>query len=146
MGLRNIVIPTATIAVGDSEFSVRGISAFDIGRAFEDFGAQLSIAFAMAIRREEGQTFSSDLVRSRIKELVSECPDVVAAIVAMAADDYSREAMAVFKKLPLMEQIATLEAIYGLTFKNDGDLGKLVELVTQGMASAATALTNLSTR
>lgn len=141
MGLRNIVIHRETIAVDDVQsFEVRGISLFDIMRVIGDYGPQMSLAFGKITNREEGTRLEPATVKSRISDLAQEFPELLAATVALACDDYSPEAMKITKQLPMTVQIAAIETIFALTFRSEAEVGKLVESLVRAMAATTGAL------
>ena len=142
MGLRNIVINRRNVPVdANQSFDVRGISLIDIMRIMGDYGPQMSLAFGqLTAKRESGAPFDSATVRDRIKEMAQEFPDLLAAVVALAADEYDEEMVALVKKLPMLAQIEAVEAIFSLTFQSEGDVEKLITSLTKGMVTATGAL------
>lgn len=141
MGLRNIVIHRSTVAVDDDQsFEVRGITLFDIMQVLGDFGPQMSLAFGQITAREKGLSLGKGEVKDRLADLAREFPDLLAAIVALASDDYSKEAMTIVRQLPMAAQVAALEQIFSLTFRSEAEMGKLMESLIRAMASVTKAL------
>lgn len=141
MGLRNIVIHRQTVQVDEGQsFEVRGISLFDIMRVLGDYGPQMALAFGKITAREPGTRLDNAEVRERISALAKEFPDLLAAAIALASDDYSKDAMTIAKQLPMAAQIAAVEAIFALTFRSEAEVGKLVESLVRAMASTTEAL------
>jgi hypothetical protein len=141
MGLRNIVIHRETVVVDENQtFDVRGISLFDIMQVIGDFGPQMSIAFGKITARDPGDELDAGTVKERIKDLAKEFPDLLAAVIALASDDYSTEAIKIAKQLPMIAQVSAIETIFGLTFRSEAEVGKLVESLIRAMASATGAL------
>ena len=142
MGLRNIVIARRRIDLGDNQaFEVRGISLFDIMSVLNDYGPQMALMFGkvMAQKAEQGG-LDNAAVRKAISDVSGEFPDVLAAAIALASDDYTPETIEIAKQLPMMSQIAAVEAIYVLTFKSEGDVKKLIESLTEMMVAATGTL------
>lgn len=142
MGLRNIVISRERIDLGDGQsFEVRGISLFDIMSVVNDYGPQMALMFGkvMAMKASGGR-FDNAAVKKAIADVSGEFPDVLAAALALASDDYTAEAIAVAKQLPMMKQIEAVEKVFGLTFRSEGDLKKLVESLVEMMSATNGAL------
>lgn len=142
MGLRSIVIARRTVPVGaDQSFDVRGLSVIDIMQIVGDYGPQMSLTFASLVeKKNDGEPLTSSLIRSRIKDIAREFPDLLAALIALASDDYDSDMVAKVKQLPMMAQIDAMEAIFGLTFQSEGDVEKLITSLTKGMVAATGAL------
>lgn len=142
MGLRNIVVPRTTVEVSEGQtIAVRGISLFDIMSVLGEYGPQMSLMFSKITEgREPGQRFDNATVAKHIRELAREFPDVMAAAIALACDDYSPEGMAVAKTLPLTAQLETLDAIFRQTFRSEGDVGKLLGLLIRAATSMKEAV------
>lgn len=142
MGLRNIVIARHRIDLGDGQsFEVRGISLFDIMSVLNDYGPQMALMFGkiMAQKAENGG-LDNATVRKVIADVSGEFPDVLAAAIALASDDYTPATVEIAKQLPMMHQIAAIEAIFSLTFKSEGDIKKLIESLTEMMVAATGTL------
>ena len=142
MGLRNIVIARRRIDLGDNQaFEVRGISLFDIMSVLNEYGPQMALMFGkvMAQKAEKGG-LDNAAVRKAISDVSGEFPDVLAAVIALASDDYTPETIEIAKQLPMMSQIAAVEAIFALTFKSEGDVKKLIESLTEMMVAATGTL------
>lgn len=143
MGLRNIVIHREVIEVDETQtFKVRGITLFDLMQAVGDFGPQMALAFGKVTARDDSNPLTSADVKSRIRDLAKEFPDVLAAAIAMASDDYSVEAMKIVKELPMGVQLDAIERIARLSFRSEAEIKKLVESLVRAMAGATGALTN----
>lgn len=147
MGLRNIVIRRETIVLNDGQsFEVRGISLFDIMSVLNDYGPKMALVFGKVVeQRLQGEgLFDNAGVRKIITDLSGEFPDVLAAAIALASDDYTPESVKVAKQLTLLKQLEAVEKIVGLTFESEGDVKKLVESLTQ-MVVAATGTLGMAT-
>lgn len=136
MGLRDIVIRTKTIEVGDTTFEVRGLSMSDVMIAALDYGPQLSIVFA---KLKSGDVDTSD-IRQTILELSREFPDILSAIICMAADDYDPEMVAKMRKVPMNVTVEAAEAIFELTFASEAEVKKLLESLTRILAAGSGTL------
>lgn len=141
MGLRNIIIHREKVEVDENQsFMVRGITLFDIMQAVGDFGPQMALAFGKVTAREDGNPLTSAEVKGRIRDLAKEFPDVLAAAIAMASDDYSATAMTVVKQLPMSVQLDAIEKVARLSFRSEGEVGKLMESLVRAVAGATGAL------
>ena len=142
MGLRNIVIARQRVDLGDGQaFEVRGISLFDIMSVLNDYGPQMALMFGKVMaQKAEQRGLDNATVRKVISDISGEFPDVLAAAIALASDDYTPETVSIAKQLPMMKQIEAIEAIFVLTFKSEGDVVKLIESLTKMMTAATGAL------
>ena len=142
MGLRNIVIARQRIDLGDGQaFEVRGISLFDIMSVLNDYGPQMALLFGKVMaQKAEKNGLDNASVRKAIADVSGEFPDVLAAAIALASDDYTPETVQIAKQLPMMHQISAIEAIFALTFKSEGDVKKLIESLTEMMVAATGTL------
>jgi hypothetical protein len=138
MGLKNITIPERTIKVGeDGEISVRGISLSDLMTIVNVYGPQASMAFAKV---QSAKSLDVKDVRALIGSMATEFPDMVAAAMALAADSYNSETVALLRRIPFHKQIEVIEAIFGLTFSQDGEIKKLLGSLNAMLAEVSGAL------
>jgi hypothetical protein len=143
MGLKNITIPERTISVGkDGEISVRGISLSDLMTIVNVYGPQASMAFAKV---QKMKSLDVADVRTLIGTMATEFPDMVAAAMALAADSYDQETVDLLKRIPFHKQIEVIEAIFGLTFSQEGEIKKLMGTLTGMMAEVSGALMEIQT-
>lgn len=142
MGLRNIVIARTRITIDEKQgFEVRGISLFDIMSVLNDYGPQMALMFGKVMaQKAERNGLDNAAVRKAIADVSGEFPDVLAAAIALASDDYTPETVQIAKQLPLMNQIEAIEAIFALTFRSEGDVKKLIESLTEMMVAATGTL------
>lgn len=125
MGLRDLPIPRTKIEVGGGSFEVRGIALGDILLALKDFGPQMALLYARITADPEH--FREADIQTIIFGLVQEFPELVAAIIALASDDFDPKTIAQARRLPLPKQVEAVEAIFGLTFTSEAEVGKLLE-------------------
>lgn len=145
MGLRNLVIRREVVSLPDGQsFEVRGLSLFDIMSVLTTYGPQMSIVFGKLTAAKRQGPISGGMVKETIASLSQEFPDLLAAAIALAADDYSPEGLKIVKQLPLPTQIAAVETIFSLTFQSEGDVGKLAESLSRMLVAISGALTNLT--
>lgn len=137
MPLKNISIPYRAVKVGDGEISVRGISLSDLMTIVNVYGPQASMAFS---RIQRGDSLESSDVRVLIGTLAQEFPDMFAAAIALAADEYDAETIDMLKKVPFHKQIEVIEAIFSLTFTSEGEIKKLLESLSEMLAEVSGAL------
>lgn len=139
MGLRDIVIRTKTITAGEATFEVRGLSMSDVMIAALDYGPQLSMVFS---KLKSGEVEAVD-IRSTVLELSKEFPDVMAAIICMAADDYDPVMVAKLRRVPITVTVEACEAIFELTFTSEAEVKKLLESLTRIIATGSGTLATL---
>lgn len=137
MGLRDIVILTKTIPAGDTTFEVRGLSAHDLIIAASDFGPQLTIVFT---KLKSGEIVADDL-KSAVMSVSKEFPELLAALICLAADDYDPVMVNKMKKVPIGVTTEAVEAIFGLTFRGEAEVKKLMESLARMIAAGSEALT-----
>lgn len=142
MGLKNITIPEKVVKIGEGEVSVRGISLSDLMVIVNNYGAQASMAFAKV---QQGGSFEEKDVRALIATLASEFPDMISATIALAADSYDEETVKTLKRIPFARQVELIEAVFELTFPNEGEIKKLMESLTMVMTEVSGALTTVRT-
>lgn len=146
MGLRDLELPTAEITVSDTgSFRVRGLSLADMSSLVNKHGKIIGVLFNK-IRDEmvqRSEVTAAD-VQYYAKMLFDEAPDVVANAIALAADEPDMGEKV--KGLRFTVQLIALEQVILLTFANEAELKKLVEIVTQWLGkinSEAEKLRNL---
>lgn len=137
MGLRDIGIPRAEIEVGKSTFSVRGITLADITQAAVDYGPQMAILFG---RLQNKENLASESVSRLVMRLGSEFPGLLAATIALAADDYSKETVKIAAAIPLPKQAEAIEEIFKLTFTSEAEVKKLIESIARMIVGVSGAL------
>ena len=137
MGLRNITIPERTIPVHEGEITVRGIALTDLMVLVDTYGPQLALAFQKV---QTGGSLSAKDTRLLLTSLAGEFPDMIAAGIALAADSYDKETMALVKRFPFQVQIEIIEAIFALTFTSEAEVKKLLGSLTRMMAEVSGAL------
>lgn len=138
MPIKNVTIPERTVKVGkDGEIIVRGISLSDLMTIVNVYGPQASIVFGKIQKLESVQVTDVKLL---IATVAKEFPDMVAAAIALAADSYDDETVELLKRIPFHNQIEVIEAIFGLTFTQDGEIKKLLATVTAMLAEVSGAL------
>jgi L-fucose mutarotase/ribose pyranase (RbsD/FucU family) len=138
--LRTLTIPRTEIDTGFGVFSVRGISVDDITLAAIEHGPQIALLFARL--QSEDAEMAQD-IRSIILTLGREFPDLIAAIISLAADDYSPESVRIARELPFPKQAEAVEAIFRNTFTSEADVKKLVESLARMIVGVSGALTEV---
>ncbi|WOE76322.1 phage pre-tape measure protein [Alterisphingorhabdus coralli] len=124
--LRDIVVKTETVTVGDAEFSVGPLTAADILGIYGVHRDAISVVFE---RNQDGLE-ESDL----FLDVIATFPEIVAEVIARASGDLSEEAISVARRLDVGVQLMALEKIGNLTVESAGGLGNLVALVQRLMA------------
>lgn len=137
MGLRDIGIPRTEIEIGKSSFLVRGITLADITQAAVDYGPQMAILFG---RLQNGENLAAESIKRMVLSLGSEFPGLLAAVIALASDDYSKETVKIAAALPLPKQAEAIEEIFKLTFTSEAEVKKLIESLARMIVGVSGAL------
>jgi hypothetical protein len=137
MGLRDIKLPTTTIETPGGAFAVRGLSFADLVTVANVHGAQAALVFA---KLTGGEMIAEQDVRTILSNLAPQVPDLVAAVIALASDDYAPETVDLAKRLSFNHQVAALEAIFHNTFESEADLKKFMESIIRMFTGAASAV------
>lgn len=140
MALKNITIPEQSIKVGDGEITVRGISLSDLMTIVNVYGPEAAMAFG---KIQKTDSLDVKDIRKLVGSLTTEFPDMVAAAIALAADSYTPENMEMLKRIPFHKQIEVIEAMFSLTFTQEGEIKKLIVSLTGMMAEVSGALTEV---
>lgn len=138
MGLRDFKIARTDIPAGGTTLSVRGVSFDDVMHLADTYGPTMAVMFG---RIQSGSSLANADVRTIIGNLAKEAPDMVAAAIALATDEYDDETVAIAKQLPFPVQLEALEAIFQRTFASEAEVKKLIESVTRMIAGVSGALT-----
>jgi len=143
--LKSIVIKREEVKLSDGQsFSVRAVSTNDLMVLVAEHGSTLGLIFGkLTDGSQRPGSLSSDSVRMLIFELAREFPTIAAEIIALAADDYDAEGIAMARDLPITTQADAIEAIFHLTFYAEGDVKKFMESLSRMMVGVSGALTNV---
>lgn len=135
MALGDLVFPTTTINVGDSSFTVRGLTFADVTRMIDAHRQDLEtlVNRGMALSTGSQTSFEQWL------PLIQTMPDLAAKIIACASDE--PEAVEAARRLPLPVQLDALIAIGNLTFAQPGGLGKFIADLLSLVRSGTQAMT-----
>lgn len=125
MALSDIVIPTQTIEYRGVKFVVHGVTANDVMRMM--FDAEKDVGRALdAFEKAQGAD-SADASRM-IALLLREVPELVARLIASAADEPT--AWPTVLRLPVSVQAEALSAVWNLTFEEPDSVKKFVASLT----------------
>jgi hypothetical protein len=130
MKLSDLVIPTKEIKLGGQSVEFRGLSFLDLEwlltHGLDDDIDALFALFQSGVDADGNPLSEEDL----FGVVVSKFPQLVAAVLSMAADDDDDEPdVAAAKRLPLGFQIEALEAVVTLTTEAAGGTKKLLDKV-----------------
>lgn len=139
MGLRNITIQRTTVTYNGEPIAVRGLSASDIMTAARDYAPQMALAFNEVV--SNGQIGD---MKSAIMKVADEFPELVAAAIALASDEYDDESVKTAGQLPFPTQLELVEGIFNETFTSEAEVKKLIESLTRMMLAASGALTEIN--
>lgn len=114
MSLGDLKIPKLTVPVPGGEVAVRGLSLNDIMPIYREHEAVLSDLYNKVTG--EGSVLGASDMPTMISGLVVMAPDIAAAIIAVAADEADKVAVA--KSLPFPVQLVLLEKVGELTFES----------------------------
>ena len=140
MALRDLSLPTTQITVSGGSFAVRGLSFADITQIAQDHGAEAAMVFGEVTGQYESGTLSQDGLRGLISRTAPRFVDLTAAVISLAADDYSPEAIAMAKRLPVPAQVEAVEAIFLHTFTSESEVKKFAERIIRMMSGVSSTL------
>jgi len=144
--LKSIRITREAIELSDGQsFDVRAISTNDLMTMVSEHGPTLGLLFAKLTSgsREPG-SLTNDTVQQLIFDLAQEFPMLAAEVIALAADAYDEEGVAMARDLPVTTQVLAIEKVFHLTFASEGDVKKFMESLTRMLVGVSGALTNSS--
>lgn len=127
MALKNYVAKRETIPVGDEPVSIRGLRVSDISVLLEAHKAELFMVYELYNGAGDAPTEESRNSRVLV-EMTRVLPDLVAAIIALAADE--PDAVEQAKSLPFPTQIDALSKIAKMTFEEVGGLGNFFAVLS----------------
>lgn len=140
MALKDVVIERRVVALPGGDFTVRGATAFDVEVLMKHFGPELVDTIINVVAATKARPdWSRDYVRNLMIQAVRQIPDVIAALVAVCADE--PEQVQTVKRLPTATLIQALLDIFELTFVSETELKKLaagILRVTETMTGALT--------
>lgn len=137
MGLRDVRIQTTEIQTPGGNFAVRGISFSDLVVIANSHGPQAAIVFQKITGGEKLTVFD---VRAILANIAPQVPDLVAAVIALASDDYTPEAISTARRLNFQHQLAALEGIVSNTFQSEAELKKCMESITRMLVGATATI------
>ena len=136
MSLADLVIETATVKVGKTTITVRGLCFNDIAQILRPYSGKINEFIAtLANGKEAGD--DADIGIDPVK-ILSDMPEVAALVIALACDEPDQ-----VEKVARMNGISQLEAlieITRLTIVEAGGLGKLVGLITTVVSGIGPAI------
>lgn len=130
--LSSLRIPTQDVplaALDGEGITVRGLTFVDLTAIYRQHGAELSVIFSKFV--DQGRKLTDDVVKQAIRELVSAAPEAVATAIALASDEPGETENAI--RLPMLDQVNLLLAIFALTFRSEAEVKKLVETVVHAL-------------
>lgn len=134
MALSDIVIPTQTLEYRGTKFTVHGVTANDVMRMLFEAERDVSRALDALDKIKSGDEADA---KETIVALLRETPELVARIIASAADE--PDAWQTVLRLPVSVQAEALAAVWTLTFEEPDSVKKFVASLT-AMARAMTDL------
>lgn len=143
MKLSQLQIARTTVRLdATQDFEVRAVSAVDLALILGKYGPAMAMAWArVAQSRKGGKAITRDFVQSTLMSIIPEFPELFAAFIAVAADDFTDEAVENTKRLPITVQTEALIAIFSLTFATEADLKKFIGSLSLAGEAVAAALT-----
>lgn len=136
MSFLDLKFAEAEVETSGGKFAVRGLSLHDVSAIVSEHGTAARKVFDRAMA---GQISKEDTA-SIGKILFEEAPELVIALIAVAAGHNSPEGLAQAKKLNLSEQIAALEKIAELTFATEGSGKKVIAAAIRCLQAITAAL------
>lgn len=130
MGLRDYELPTETVQIdAKNSFTVRGISFEDITRLVNKHGPVLVLVYGKFTEMKGKHDLRPETLGMLVQSVIGQFPEAVADMIAVAAEEPDQTAK--ISRLPVGIQFDAIEKIIRLTFSGEGDLKKLVEIVTR---------------
>lgn len=136
--LKELRLPTETVSTPGGPLTVRGVALADVTALVSHHGPALAGLFKDVIKGKD-ITLSVEGVTALGMDALKTAPELVAELIALAADEGDLESIRIAAKLPIPVQVEAVEKIARLTFAMEGGLGKLVETViriAQGTSGA----------
>lgn len=143
MALRDLKLPSTNIETPGGSFEVRGLSYSDLMMLATTHGSQLGLLFGK-ITEGGGSPITEERVKSTISNLAPQFAEIVAAAIALAADDYSPEGIEIASRLSFNKQTEALEAIFLNTFQSEAELKKFMETIIRMITGARVTLDQVS--
>lgn len=139
MRLSGIPILTEVVPIREGiELEVRGINLADLV-ALLHVHAPAMLKVWEKVQHQEAE-FTVDIVKQIVRDMAIEFPDMMAAIIALSANEFNEAGMTVARQLSISNQAVILEAIARLSFQSDSSLEKLVLLVVRALQEATRAV------
>lgn len=142
--LSELKLPTREVATQAGTLTVRGLSTQDIILAASEYGPQMALLFSRV------EAIKDEMIRKDVTGLINslgrEVPGLMAAIIALACDDYSPATVKLAAKLPFPAQAELIEAIFHLTFHSEAEVKKLVESVARMILGVTGTLKGMQAR
>ena len=139
MPFHHVPIATETVEYNGGSIEVRGIAVADMMAAVRIHGPVMAMIFAKVQDRSD-LGLDQESFQRVMGDVMKEAPEVVAAIIALAADEYNDTGVDLAGKFPAPVQIECAMAIFRMTFESESMLEKLVESVIEMMAGISGAL------
>jgi hypothetical protein len=97
--------------------------------------APIAMILWRKLQEDDAELRSQD-VKNVFSEVAIQFPDLVAAVIALAADDNTVDGRTIAKQLPADVQAVALEAIFRLSFHSESTLEKLAQLAAKAIQGA----------
>lgn len=141
--LKSIKIARKPVELSDGQrFDVRAVSTNDLMILVAEHGPTLGLIFGkLTDAGQKPGSISTDTIQKLIFDLAREFPDIAAEVIALAADAYDPDGVAMARDLPLPAQVQAIELVFGMTFASEGEVKKFVESLTRMLVGVSGALT-----
>lgn len=150
MGLRDIKLPSETIQVTDDiNFVVRGLGAREIIKFVTEYKTAVQPLFDKLSEIKTDGTDSPDvsgLAKEVIDTVLRSAPDLIAEIIATAADEFDSAGVMAAANLPPTVMILAIERIFFLTFRTEAERKNAVETVIRAIQGTAGILKTVTDR
>lgn len=141
MKLGQLPFLTVGIEIGQHTVQFKGISTADLAVLLPKYGAEIATLFGAVIGNK---TMNEIDMAATFKTLVTDAPELVADVIALAAEDYSEDGIAFARRLPVLKQIEALDAIYRATFTSESDVKKAREVITKAVLALAATMEQMA--
>lgn len=140
--MQDFVIPTTSVVWGQrvkQSLEVRGMSFQDLTLLFTTHGKTVDKIFTMVEGMNGNSTFD---MKEFGAELLTQAPQVVATMIALATDMPDQAAA----RMPFPVQVKILEAIYQMTVEEAGGLTDFLDLALRLMRSVRQVVPSMSSQ
>jgi len=141
--LRDVVHHRATVTLTTGHvLEVRPVNVIDLMTLVSEFGPQVSLSYSRLLKMAKTKAIKESDVRQVLEKLLEECPQLLAALLALSSDDNTPEGRQAAAGLNLVDQLALFDTLFRETLHSEATVKKLLASLS---ASAMTVFGALKT-